>query len=65
MNTRCAKDVNKLYLNEKERLHNSRNRLGFHVFLSRFIEDFRKLSLVQQRLKIYNEININLFSPDE
>ena len=65
MNTRCAKDVKNLSLNEKERLYNSRNRLGFHVFLSRFIDDFRKLSLLQQRLKIYNEININLFPPDD
>ena len=31
MNTRCAKDVNKLYLNEKKRLHNSRNRLGLDI----------------------------------
>ena len=65
MNARVPKDVIKLCLNEKEILHNSRNRLGFHVFLSRFIQDFRKLSLEQQRLKIYKEIYINLFPPDD
>ena len=65
MNARVAIDVKKLPINEKERLHDSRNRLGFYVFLSRFIEDFRKLSLDQQKLKIYKEIYINLFPPDD
>ena len=65
MNARVPKDVIKLCLNKKEILHNSRNRLGFHVFLSRFIQDFRNLSLEQQRLKIHNEIFINLFPHDD
>ena len=65
MNVKVPKDVIKLCLDEKEILHNSRNRLGFHVFLSRCIQDFRKLSLEQQRLKIYYKIYINLIPPDD
>ena len=54
MNVTTPKHVKELIMNEKEILHTGRNRLGFHVFLSRFILDFRMLSLYQQRMKIKN-----------
>ena len=65
MNVTTPKHVKELIMNEKEILHTGRNRLGFHVFLSRFILDFRMLSLYQQRMKIKKIIQINLFPSDD
>ena len=65
MNVSSPKHIKKLFMNRRERLHEGRNRLGFHVFLSRFIMDFRMLPLHQQKIKIYNDLSINLFPPDD
>ena len=35
------------------------------MFLSRFIMDFRMLPLHQQKIKIYNDLSINFFPPDD
>ena len=65
MNVSSPKHIKKLFMNRRERLHEGRNRLGFHVFLSRFIMDFRMLPLHQQKIKIYNDLSINLFPQDD
>ena len=65
MNVTTLKHVKELIMNEKEILHTSKKRLGFHVSLSRFILDFCMLSLYQQRMKIKKIIQINLFPSDD
>ena len=38
-----------MFIDTKEEEDKRRNRLGFHVFLSRYIYDFCKLSVLQQK----------------
>lgn len=48
-------------MNTKEEKHKSRNQIGFHFFLSRYIYDFCKLSLQEQRRFFPLKLSINLF----
>ena len=41
-------DIKALQLNSREKEHNSREIIGFHVYLSRYFFDFNKLDLPQQ-----------------
>ena len=44
MNAITPQNVINLPYSEKERLHKSRNRVGHHIFLSRYFSDFKNLS---------------------
>ena len=52
--------IRKLTINKKEYLHRSRNRLGFHVYISRFFYEFNKMSLAQQHQYIFNKDRVRL-----
>lgn len=65
MNISQPRYVTKLFINTKEEEHKSRNRLGFHVFLSRYIYDFRKLSLMQQKHLVKMKLSINFFPRED
>lgn len=58
-------DVEQLKMNDKEKEHKSRNRLGYHVFLSRYVEDFKLLPIHIKRHLIFENLHINLFPPDD
>ena len=54
MNARTPNDVTLLKINDIEREHMSRNRLGFHVYASRFVWNFRALHMEEQRRLVSN-----------
>ena len=47
-------------MNKKEKLHKGRNRVGFHLYLSRFFYEFNSLSITQQHYYLYKHDNIQL-----
>ena len=47
--------IRKQRMNKREEEHTSRERLGFHVFISRFFFDFKKLSLAQKHLYLFKQ----------
>ena len=59
-NTSTPYSIRKLTINKKENLHRSRNRLGFHVYISRFFYDFNKMSLAQQHQYIFYNDKVRL-----
>ena len=53
MNATTPRNVKNLPISEKERLHKSRNRVGHHIFLSRYFLDFKNLSSDEKIEVIY------------
>ena len=49
MEDRSTSVIKSLPLNTRESEHRSRKRLGFHVFLSRYLQEFRKLGIGEQK----------------
>ena len=48
MEVRTTETIIKMACNFKEQEHRSRTRLGYHVFLSRYIDDMKKIPKIDQ-----------------
>eukprot|EP00592_Proboscia_alata_P014015 CAMPEP_0194391164 /NCGR_PEP_ID=MMETSP0174-20130528/114118_1 /TAXON_ID=216777 /ORGANISM="Proboscia alata, Strain PI-D3" /LENGTH=73 /DNA_ID=CAMNT_0039185235 /DNA_START=45 /DNA_END=263 /DNA_ORIENTATION=- len=48
MNNLNRNDIVTMPYNFKETQHRSRKRLGYHVFLSRYVTDFKEMPKIQQ-----------------
>ena len=57
--------VNNLPYSEKELVHESRNRLGVHVFLHWYRVEFNKLTTVQQRTIIGNHYIHHIYDDED
>ena len=62
MDASTAHDIIRMKMNKKEREHKGRNRLGFHVYLSRFYFEFYKLPIEQQQKEIFSSLGIDFHS---
>ena len=60
MNINSPNEVVALCLNTREKNHRSRSRLGFHVFVLRFMEDFNSLSFEEKCEMLLSSLSIAL-----